>query len=626
VKTCGLRITSSINIISKKIKIRLIICESDFIKMLSCSGNTVISTPSILSTLYHKQGSCFLPESLESDTRRIKNLYNGTNVSVSINIDIKGGHEKELLFIIKEPRYVSKVSFIGNTVLKHNELEKLYFIDKNAILSKYHSLGYFDISISDTFSTTKEQIVEITEGKRRVCGQLRIAEGGVYPTDSIRYHASWIPGKPFSTDVLKICNESILKFHSERAYPFTEIRMDDIMDSAGIVSPLLTINANDRFYLGSVAINGGEKIKPTILTRLTKLEPGSPFNETAIAIAHQRLLRSMLFERVDSALLSIRSGYRIIDVAFIVNEGSRNQAEGILGYAPSKDDKGKLTGLLRLHLRNLLGTGRSIGVNYQSEASFTSASVSYKEPWLFGTLFDAEGMVDFKGEENAYTRLDTKLLISYPLSDYLKVRTGVINSTENRYSYDTNFIPITFKTFQTVFGILFDNRDDFQNPRKGILFDVSGETSRSLFKPFVHTEYILRTSAMQVAAFQAGFEAFAGSEAFSTTGNLPFIGGTETVRGYRERQFSGLSTLYFRSEYRFLTGNTSRFTLFTDIGFCDEKSPWLLSIRPEKDLLIGTGFGILLGTRAGQLGLLYGIAVRESLRDGKIHISLRNEF
>jgi outer membrane protein insertion porin family len=579
-----------------------------------------------MNSLYHKHGSCFTPESLELEPKRIQTLYGKSNVSVIVNVDIKGGHEKELQFIIKETHPASKVRFKGNTILKQSELEKLYSQSKNSILSKYHSLGYFDVSISEQISKTKELIVEIAEGGKRLCGQLRIAEGGAYPSDSIKYHALWVPGRPFSTDVLKICNESIIKFHSDRAYPFTEIRIDDLSDSAGAVSPLLTINANDRFYLGSVTINGGEKIKSSILDHLTKLEPGAPFNETAIATAYQRLQRSMLFESVDSAQLSIRSGYRIIDAAYTVNEGSRNQAEGILGYAPGEDDKGKLTGLLRLQLRNLLGTGRSIGVNYQSEASYTSASVSYKEPWLFGTLFDAEGMVDFKGEDSSYSRLDTKLLVSYPLSDYLKIRTGVVNSSENKYSNDSNFIPVTFNTFQTIFGIHFDNRDDYRNPRKGILFDVSGETSRSLFKPILHSEFVLQTNDMQVAAFQAGFEAFAGSDTFSTTGNLPYIGGTETVRGYRERQFSGLSALYLRSEYRFLTGSTSRFTLFADLGYCDEGSPWLENIKIDEDLLIGTDFGILLGTRAGQLGLLYGIAVRESFRDGKIHISLKNEF
>ncbi|MBL8025102.1 MAG: BamA/TamA family outer membrane protein [Fibrobacteres bacterium] len=634
VRTCGFILRKTYNTKNKTVRVFIDICESDFVSAVSCSGNNLINFKEISQRLYHKPGRCFSAESLNADRAAIITLYSGRKTGAKVDIDVTGGHEKRLLFIIKEVSPQSSIVFEGNTVVKVSELESIYKKGVNYAISKYHSLGYVDVLFKEKSVINGVVTVEVTEGRQKVCGPLRIADSGKFPADSLLFFAAWQSGRPFTSSRLDECIESIINFHGERAYPFAEVHVDDLIDSAGILMPVLSINSGDRFYFGAITIPGSEKIKPSLIKKLLKIEAGSPWSENQLLSARSSLQKSQLFEYVDSAKLSIKTGYRIIDASIEVREGARNQAEGIIGYVPDENSENRITGLLKLNLKNLLGTGRAVNVFYQSEGNYSSASVRYREPWLLGTLFDAEGMVDFKSDRELYSRLETKLTLFYPLSDNMKVRTGLINSSETRFAAVSDSLPSTLNSFQTLFGLRFDNRDSERNPKKGLVLDLSGETgkissedkSQPVFRPIVYGEAVFNVRAMQVAAVQAAFDGVAGSSELFGDGNRPFVGGTESVRGYRERQFSGLSKLYVRTEYRFITGSLSRFALFTDLGLCDPESPWLGSINLYKDLLVGSGFAILLGTRAGQLGLSYGVAVRESIKMGKIHISLKNEF
>jgi outer membrane protein assembly factor BamA len=75
---------------------------------------------------------------------------------------------------------------------------------------------------------------------------------------------------------------------------------------------------------------------------------------------------------------------------------------------------------------------------------------------------------------------------------------------------------------------------------------------------------------------------------------MPFVGGPETLRGFRERRFTDRNLLLFNAEYRYEIFAALDMALFVDAGTV---SPRLEDLRLG-DLTTDYGIGFRFGTRA----------------------------
>jgi hemolysin activation/secretion protein len=96
------------------------------------------------------------------------------------------------------------------------------------------------------------------------------------------------------------------------------------------------------------------------------------------------------------------------------------------------------------------------------------------------------------------------------------------------------------------------------------------------------------------------------------------MGGPRTVRGYNEGEFASTSLGWFSTELRYLLGRGSRVYPFLDAGTYRDAAGW--HATP------GYGAGARVATRAGVLGLDYGVAFRDSPVRGKVHLSFDAAF
>ncbi len=101
-----------------------------------------------------------------------------------------------------------------------------------------------------------------------------------------------------------------------------------------------------------------------------------------------------------------------------------------------------------------------------------------------------------------------------------------------------------------------------------------------------------------------------------------FLGGANSLRGSRENQFAGNFIAWMNLEYRYIIGKLSRIYVFNDWGYYrretafDETGNWNY----------GYGAGVRLETRAGIIGIDYGLGKGDAPVEGKIHFRLRTEF
>jgi outer membrane translocation and assembly module TamA len=101
------------------------------------------------------------------------------------------------------------------------------------------------------------------------------------------------------------------------------------------------------------------------------------------------------------------------------------------------------------------------------------------------------------------------------------------------------------------------------------------------------------------------------------------LGGTKSLRGYREDQFRGSIISWINAEYRYIMGRRSRAFTFVDVGYYENN--YMNSAHAVK---IGYGFGVRLETGLGIMGIDYGLAYGEKMgvMSGLLHVGLVNEF
>ncbi len=503
----------------------------------------------------------------------------------------------------------------------------------NGVTRLYHLNGFFDVMVTE--STVVSGIaIKVIEGQRRRCGEISITGLPPIQADSLIKKIDWKKNAFFSDKELTDCTRAILDHFCNRGYPFAEVVVDNLIDSALAVYPIIRIDTKERYYFGLLSFPGGERIKAGLFDKLTGIKNGSPYSEIKVENSLQALRRSRLFSEVDSARLTVRSGLRVVDLSIPVVEGIRNEIDGLLGYDRGNDNKERISGHFRLGLKNLFGSGRNAGVYYHREDLFTEAELRYAEPWILGTAFTAEGSIHFSSETDKYSKEELTLTFAYPFGKIISIKTGIKRITETQLSIVADSLYASTSVFRTLFGFMADARDNSLISKSGWMVDISGSAGREfssagyfpLFRPSLRAEYLWPVKLRQLYKLRIGYDAIFTGSVKPLISDVVSVGGTESIRGYRERSFSGFATVYCRNEYHFMLNKRSSFSLFFDFGAIDRKFSDFSSVVWQGDLLMGGGMGLTIFTRSGPADIFYGVAAGESVIDGKIHLRFRNGF
>jgi outer membrane protein insertion porin family len=232
--------------------------------------------------------------------------------------------------------------------------------------------------------------------------------------------------------------------------------------------------------------------------------------------------------------------------------------------------------------------------------------------------------------------------------DYLateEISAGFIFETQATIPTDngTNqFTVFNSSTITTGINFQIDSRDDFYAPTSGVYFlnsykysrkKINGparfitsqtETNITLQKIEVDFNTFIEIFNRNIIAIGVHGRELQGS--FFEISDLYFLGGTNSLRGYRERQFQGNRLLWSNLEYRYLLTRRSFAFAFFDSGYFLRSEDQSRNIQKISDVKLGYGIGINLETGLGVLGVSFALAQGESFSEGKIHFGLLNEF
>lgn len=572
-----------------------------------------------------------------------------------------------LLAVQIHSQIIEKINLNSNTDFKRSDYiswakisEGSGLIPKDTIL-KNISLGLLE---QGYYHPVLKISVEPAQDTGKVIVNLNITEG--YPT---RINSLVLKG-PDSSNLNRFSNKlnflkgeilnrkeleeniiSILDHYENSGYPFSGVKISSIFFFGDSINQLpladvyLDVDTGKTSRIDKIEIRGNTKTKDYVILRDLRIGLGESYSQKTIDAIPGQLNRLRFFEPVTAPSFYFNSkneGILLIDV----KEKQTNNFDGLIGYVPGnqQDEKGYITGLVNVSLRNLFGTGRAAAFRWQRlDRLSQELDIKYLEPWIAGYPFNINlGLFQLK-QDSSYVQRKlegaVEFLATENISASFLVSSESVIPTENENSVFTVY---NSTILNTGFNLKIDSRDDFYSPTEGIYFlnsytfsrkkingplqYISALSDRKFNYQKIAVDFVVFRKLFTRTVAALGFHGRELRGSMMEISDLFRLGGTNSLRGYRENQFTGNRILWSSFEYRLLMGSRTYAFAFFDLGYYLRDEDLSRSIPEAKGVKYGWGLGLNLETGLGVLSVSYAIGKEDSFSNGKIHFGLINEF
>jgi outer membrane protein insertion porin family len=454
-----------------------------------------------------------------------------------------------------------------------------------------------------------------------------------------------LKGTP-STDLLERNIDRILTLYEDNGFPYCQISPSDFKTAGeDKISFSLRVNEGPRVRIKAVRLDGLKTTKERMILRELGKEIYGYFSQNHLDRSIRRIEKlSYIKEIKETELLSGENPEEGI-LRIALEERRNNVFSGVIGYVPSSgSQKGSLVGSMNLVFDNMFGTGRRMEWNWYRKDPYSSRfDFQYRESWIFGlppALELKTGQTDY---DSTYLQLYFSVRLLF--SSTRKLSWGLEGGWEKIIpgSAGKIYLPDSRK-YMGGLVLSLDLRDRSENPCRGIFYQAGMSYSRKRNYPtpvylpdqssahsanyYLDADNFIPTFKNQVIFAGVHFRGLNTDEKVVPLSDQYKLGGINSLRGYREEEFYGTTVGWLNLEYRFLMEGNSRFFLFSDYGHFERKA---LSrnggdFKKISDGKLGYGLGLRIDTRAGLLGLDYGLGEKDSFSQGKIHFGVMNRF
>jgi outer membrane protein insertion porin family len=520
--------------------------------------------------------------------------------------------------------------------------------------------GYFGLHSADLEEAVKihaepnalpgnrcKVIIEVDENDK--VAAINIAGSGPIKPDEIIPLLHLKPGVIYNPIQFRRDYDDIQQLYNRRGYAVTPSQ-EAGFDEHGVLNVLLTVAR-----VAEIHIEGNRRTRPKTILRELHTKVGDYYNEKTLEEDRERLLNLGLFsdgkEGVEISVRNLNAGK--VSVTVRVKEQKAVTLQG--GFTYSERDQ--LVGDVSVSDNNFRGMGESVSLTGALGANTGRHSVmfDYRKPWLdnHGTamalsLYDknvnrfADNLYNTStagAQGGNYSQQHTggSVSVSRPLGQTLRAaltfRGEQTQTNPLGLSGENAAILQDGPLYVVGSSLLHDTRDYNNDPTHGAYQNLTLALGHDNLKPVLTSTLIdpnvfgthsYGKSSLDLRQFWSLTGAPSGKRdadrttlalrlyAASSVGHLPFteqyfLGGGDTLRGYREDRFWGSNLFLSSLEIRQPVAPKFKAVAFIDVGEAwggDYSNVNLVgftqsSFQPH----IGTGVGIRVGTPLGQIRL-----------------------
>ena len=538
----------------------------------------------------------------------------------------------------------------------------------NRLPALLQSKGYVTASIDSlVYDSTFANIV-LFVGEKYLWADLDARHIDAVVLNAIGWRENLFKDKPMSFGQVQLWEERILNYFENNGYPFAKVYMDSLQLDNEKVTAIIKADSGPLYKIDSIRVFGEVKISNQFLQRYLDIANGSNYSKQKLQRVSKKILELPYVEEEKSSDIS-----RLVTGAVLnlyLKQKKSSQINVLLGFLPNNDQlsskKLLVTGEANINLRNALGAGETIGLNWQQiQVQSPRLNIIYRQPFVFKSPVGIDFAFDFFRKDTTFLNVKLQLGAQYMLNVnqsgklfFQKFQT-IINGVNKNFVLQNRKLPDEGDVSSSNLGVdyEFNNTDYRFNPRRG--YDVRVTTSIGSRKIKKNNEILalkdpanpsfdfgklydtikLNTHLLRVTTTAARYIPLGRQSTIKTALNGGFlqsgnifknelfqVGGYKLLRGFDEE--SQYLSQYFIGtvEYRYLVDQNSFFYALMDGGWGRNNS----QNNKINYGYFGTGLGIAFETRAGVFNLAWAIGKRSdtqfNLRQSKIHFGFVSYF
>ncbi|MFC1541645.1 outer membrane protein assembly factor [Candidatus Latescibacterota bacterium] len=507
--------------------------------------------------------------------------------------------------------------------------------DINTLVDFLQKEGWWKATVTASVDTTygKPAVLtySINQGNPVILGDVTYYSDTGIP-ESVTVPETDYRGHPLKNQFLEQTMNTIVSQFTSNGYP--DVVLSPRFSAAGdTVDVNIQIQSGQRASVDSIAIYGLSRTKDYVVRRLLKHLVGNMASPEVVISAKNDIGKIDFLSLAGDPYIDY-SRDNICTLVLNLEEGAQGSFDGAVGYQPSSDNKsGEIVGMIDLSFPNLMGTGRASYLRWENLGENTEdLELRYFEPWIFGKPYDIYGsFAQEQRDKQDYTKTIIQSAISRNIGRfnsnvgyrYEKVSSDSLNSS-NAHGIDA--------------GLIWNGVDNPRNPASGILYAVrwskiskkyrfGTQDNHGLERLEFDLDHYIPVFPMQTLALLLRYRRVDTPAEKLTLSDRYWLGGTSSIRGYREKIFPAVKAFWVTLEYRLIRGKASRIFVFVDSGFLSNKIKEPDGTIKKQTLnRTGFGFGLRLESRAGTLGFDFGLGKGDSFSEGKFHVRLANSF
>ena len=541
----------------------------------------------------------------------------------------------------------------------------------NELQADLQARGYVTASLDTVRYDSAAAYLVIYLGKRYAWDRLDVSQVDPDLLEAVGFQPQQFRNKALDYTQVTDWQERILGFLENNGYPFAKIWLDSFTLKEERLNAVLKLDLGRAYTIDSIRLNGNAKISNEFLQRYLDIRAGTMFSREKLLTVSRRIRElGYVEEETPARLVWLNSG-SFLDV--YLRQRKSSQVNVLIGFLPNTDQlssrKLLVTGEANLNLRNSLGAGETIVLNWQQlQVKSPRLHVAYQHPYLFRSPFGLDFSFDMFRKDSTFLNVNFQLGVAYSLDQF---RTGkvffqrfqtIVNGANTAYILTNYRLPDEADMSISNIGVDYEhNRTNYRlNPTSGSEYRVTttigtkrirkntqvlelkdpnnaGYDFNGLYDSLKLNSYQFRVRAYGARYFPLGKQ---NRTTLKTALNVGFvqsanlfrnelfqIGGYKLLRGFDEESQYLSRFVIGTAEYRVLVGQNSFFYAFGDGGWGQNTG----QNAGDADYGYASGgLGISFETKVGIFNLAWAVGKRSdtefNLRQSKIHFGFVNYF